>query len=386
MRRSSLPYDSGHGGSFVSAIEVTRSPLAEDGQSALPGHAVETGQARPRRPGRVDPPRAKGQDDVGGRRRRMAHAVEGVEQVDKVSILAAVMVGLLLAGGLTLVLWVGQFEGSADHAVLEKLVAIERRLVALEDRLGGQSPPSEDNADLADRILALELAMVAADDGVEPAARRAEAASGGVAAPAGDAAAPDASAAAIGGGKADREAVKDEVLGAVEERIDEAVEKRVDELAKKQNKKPSIDTFAELLELDEAQRQAVEEEVREGQWQIRDILETPMADGTTLLDELVDAMAYGQAGKPEAGARFATWWGRVVGETYPGTDQTYAARIEGVKGGVRDAFRRTLTDEQYSEFEEWRFDPTEMEDITGSAWDDFEERVGERAAELAGGQ
>ena len=69
-------------------------------------------------------------------------------------------------------------------------------------------------------------------------------------------------------------------------------------------------------------------------------------------------------------------------ETIPGTDVTYGARIESAKNEVREAFRSELTEEQYAEFEDWRMDPTEIQEIEDSPWADFEDRIAERVEDL----
>jgi hypothetical protein len=177
-----------------------------------------------------------------------------------------------------------------------------------------------------------------------------------------------------------------QLLTAVDRRVDRAVEKKVAEVEAdrklKQNKKPSLDAFAEALELDSTQRRVVDEQIREGQRQIREILETPTAEGANLLEELVDAMAHGAAKRPETGPLFSKWYGRLVSLTVPGTAETYAAKMETVKGAVRDGLRRDLSDEQYAEFEEWGLDPTEIQEITNTPWADFDRLVADRQAAL----
>ena len=72
--------------------------------------------------------------------------------------------------------------------------------------------------------------------------------------------------------------------------VEDAVEKKAAQMRVMSNKKPSIDVFAKMLDLTDEQRQAVEENVVRSQKEIRELLETPTADGSLLLDELVDAV------------------------------------------------------------------------------------------------
>jgi len=176
----------------------------------------------------------------------------------------------------------------------------------------------------------------------------------------------------------------DQTLSAeIAERVEEVVEEKVDEFEKKQNKKPTLAVFTEVLKLSDKQSRIVDEEVWIAQKEVRNILETPMADGSILIDDLVDVIAYGEAKHPEAGPRFIKWLGRVMTEKIPGTDVTYGANIEVIKNNTREAFRNEFTEEQYAEFESWGVDPTEIKEIEDSPWADLEARVKQRLLKLA---
>lgn len=245
----------------------------------------------------------------------------------------------------------------------EVLARIDERLASLESRLElleqpeRAAPPSFDTDALLARIEALEQRLAQALS-VVPAA-------------------PSEPAALAPAEDVEDGPVSEKVLAQVDERIDAAVARQAAEFELKKNKKPALDTFAEQLELENYQRLAIENEVREGQRQIRQILETPTADGSNLLDEFVVAIAYGEAKSPEAPGRFMQWFARVTTEKIPGTDQTYSARVEAVKASVDASFRRELSDDQYSEYKDWAIDPTEIQAIEDSPWADFEERVAE---------
>ncbi len=182
----------------------------------------------------------------------------------------------------------------------------------------------------------------------------------------------------------DTVAQADQTLSAaIKERVEEVVGEKVDELEKKQDKKPTLAIFSEVLELTDDQRRVVDKEVWVAQNEVRTILETPTEDGSILIDELVDVIAYGEAKHPEAGQRFIKWLGRVMTEKIPGTDVTYGADIEVVKNNTRSAFRNELTEEQYAEFESWGVDPTDIKEIDNNPWADIEERVKQRLLKLA---
>ncbi|MDJ0973318.1 MAG: hypothetical protein QNJ98_02505 [Planctomycetota bacterium] len=168
----------------------------------------------------------------------------------------------------------------------------------------------------------------------------------------------------------------------VKDLVDEAVEKKAQQFRQMQNKKPSIDVFADVLELDEEQRALAEREIVRGQRELRSLLETPADDGTVFLDEIVETMAAGMANPGEAGARWTKLLGRLMTENVPGTDTTYAASAEAIKVTVRDAFKSGWSESQYERFESWQMDPTEVQGVEGSAWSDLENRVLERARDL----
>lgn len=164
--------------------------------------------------------------------------------------------------------------------------------------------------------------------------------------------------------------------------VEDAVEKKAAQMRVMSNKKPSIDVFAKMLDLTDEQRQAVEENVVRSQKEIRELLETPTADGSLLLDELVDVMADGIANPGKSPGRWAKLFGRIMSENIPGSDETYAQRAEVVKQRLRDDFKRSWRPAQYAIFEAWKMDPTEVQDIEDSPWKDLQGRIVERARQL----
>jgi len=174
----------------------------------------------------------------------------------------------------------------------------------------------------------------------------------------------------------------DKALKAV---VDDAVNRKakqvMDEMRIKANKKPAMEVFAKVLELTAKQRASAERIVVEGQREVGVILDMPTADGTNLKDELIELVALGfaQPGKDHGWRR---WFGRVLREKIPGTDETYGARIESVKNAMRATFKREWTDAQYREFAEWKVDPTEIKDVPGSPNAELLKVILERAREL----
>jgi hypothetical protein len=167
--------------------------------------------------------------------------------------------------------------------------------------------------------------------------------------------------------------------------IDAAVERKADqvrkELSAKANKKPAFDVFASTLKLTPTQKDAAGRVIAAGQQQVYDILNTPTANGTNLMDELVDLVANGFA-RPGKNQGWGPWFVKVMSEKIPGTDETYGKRIEGVKNEMKALFKRTWTPAQYKEFEDWGVDPTEVEKVPGSSNAELEKRIVQRAREL----
>ena len=172
---------------------------------------------------------------------------------------------------------------------------------------------------------------------------------------------------------------------ALEAAVDAAVDKKtkrvLNELKIKENKKPSIDVFAKMLELTPEQRAATERVVIDGQNRMHALLNTPTQDGTNLMDGLVDLVAKGfaQPGKDHGWGR---WVARIMSETIPGTNESYGTRIESVKNDMRASFKHVWSAAQYKEFEAWGVDPTEIEKVPGSPNEQLAERVMQRAREF----
>ena len=167
----------------------------------------------------------------------------------------------------------------------------------------------------------------------------------------------------------------------VDAAVDRKTKQVMDDMRIKTNKKPAMDVFASVLELNDRQRAAAERVVVDGQTQVHAILETPTADGRNLMDDLIDIVAkrIAQPGKDHGwGPLFAL----IVSEKIPGTDETYGTRIESVKNRMRETFKRDWSEAQYREFEQWGVDPTEIEKVPDSPNTALMERIMERAKTL----
>lgn len=169
-----------------------------------------------------------------------------------------------------------------------------------------------------------------------------------------------------------------DLTAVVDAAVDRKTKQVLEKLRRKANKKPPFDDFAKVLELTDEQRAAAGRVIVDGQKKVHAILNIPTADGTNLMDQLVELVARGYA-EPGKDHGWGPWFWRVMGEKIPGTDETYGARIESVKATMRATFKRDWTEAQYKEFEEWALDPTEVQNVPGSP----NEALGKRIADLA---
>lgn len=271
-----------------------------------------------------------------------------------------VMALLLAVGAAGVAGYAATREPAAGGDVDARLLAVEDQLSRVEAELGAlraasRPPPS---------LMGLSPTAEPAEDPAVGAAQRAAA---------------EAAAAAMQEPLVIEEGAKAEAL---RELVNEAVEKKAAQMGAMREKKPTLDSFAAVLELDEAQREKVARDVVASQQEIRTLLEIPAEDGTVFLDELVEILAGGMAQPGSGKERGAALFGRLMSEKVPGTDETYAAQAEAVKARLRTSFQRDFSTTQYATFETWRMDPTEIKDIPGSPWKDLEGRVLERARAL----
>ncbi len=253
-----------------------------------------------------------------------------------------------------------QDEAAPSSDVDMRLAALEEQMTRIEDRLQSMPVSAPSLAGLG-AVRAERTAAAAAAEGATPTLR--------TDAPAGEREGPDAV-----------DPAKDpEKLAAL---VDEAVEKKAAQMRTMANKKPAMNVFASTLELTKEQSEAAGREIVRAQHDIQAILETPTEDGAVLLDDLVEVVARGMAEPAKHQQRWMQFFGRVMNEKIPGSDETYAARIESVKQRVRDNFKRNWSERQYANFQTWQMDPTEVQGIEGSPWTTLGKRMQERARQL----
>lgn len=268
----------------------------------------------------------------------------------------ALLISLVALG---IAAWAATRPGQEPGESAARLDALDARLERVETALRERDGPDEPT------LVGLSAGRGAGVSGTAPAVERSPG--------------PVRSAPGLGGPETEEQG---EAQEQIRELVDEAVEKKAAELRNMQDKKPTFGAFSETLGLSEAQQEIVSRGVVQAQHEIRAILDTPAADGTNFLDELVEVMAEGMARPGEKTGRGMKLFGRLLTEEVPGTSETYAARAEHAKDRLRETLRRELTPQQHALYEAWQMDPSEIREVENSPWKEIEGRVIERAKDL----
>jgi hypothetical protein len=131
-----------------------------------------------------------------------------------------------------------------------------------------------------------------------------------------------------------------------------------------EGRKPPLSQVAAELDLDDAQREAVHQAVIRGQEETIALLRTPTPGGRVPIDDLLKAFLE----KPEvARERAMEVFAMLATEKVPGSEETYAQRLEGVKKSTAETFRRSFTPEQFKAYEKTGQDPLEIQ-VPDSPW------------------
>lgn len=131
-----------------------------------------------------------------------------------------------------------------------------------------------------------------------------------------------------------------------------------------EGRKPPLSQIAAELDLDEAQREAVHQAVLRGQEETLALLRMPTPGGRVPLDDLMKVLMGPAEGQKE---RVVEVFGMLATEKVPGSSETYAQRLEGVKKATAENFRRTFSPEQFKAYEKTGQDPLEIQ-VPDSPW------------------
>jgi hypothetical protein len=131
-----------------------------------------------------------------------------------------------------------------------------------------------------------------------------------------------------------------------------------------EGKRPPLTQVVAELDLDAAQKDAVREAVLRGQEETISILRQPTPTGRVPLDDLLKVLMGPAEGQQE---RLVEVFGMLASEKVPGSGETYAERVEKVKGATAEAFRRSFSAEQFKAWERLGQDPLEIQ-VPDSPW------------------
>lgn len=148
----------------------------------------------------------------------------------------------------------------------------------------------------------------------------------------------------------------------------------------KNNKEPELSLVSEILELNGEQRAQIESDVRDAQVKIRDVLEQPTESGVKPLDILVEAMALGKLGRPEAQQRYGQFLASLAQQA-DGQQSSYGALIQEAKTGLSSQLQANLSQSQFQKLQDWKFDPDRIKGIEDSPWNDLEQQMNDKIEE-----
>jgi len=138
----------------------------------------------------------------------------------------------------------------------------------------------------------------------------------------------------------------------------EDIESLIDEKMqgqKKLGKEPPLAAVVAQLDLDEIERDALEDVLRQKKNDMMTLLQTPRMDGTNMLDEfgdeLIKIMTAGEPDEEKARQTFVKFFGRLAAERVPGSEKTYLAEIIRMQEETRRGFKQALSKDQFRSFE-----------------------------------
>jgi hypothetical protein len=148
------------------------------------------------------------------------------------------------------------------------------------------------------------------------------------------------SGAAVGGGTVRKEDIED--------LIEEKMKGR-----QPLGKEPPLAAVAARLELEDVERKALEDILRQKKNQMMELLQTPRADGGNMLDDFADQIIEVMAsGDEQEGKKvFMKFFQRLASDRVPGTDRTYFVDIVKMQQETREAFKTALPEQQFQAFE-----------------------------------
>ncbi|MCX7703406.1 MAG: hypothetical protein N2234_04815, partial [Planctomycetota bacterium] len=135
---------------------------------------------------------------------------------------------------------------------------------------------------------------------------------------------------------------KEELKRLVKEAVSERVEPVLGKIA--------LDDFSIRLNLSAAEKDSLEHLLRSKKESVKNLLLTPRADGSNLLDDMANELIPALQTEGEEGARrvFIKFFGRIMKENVPGMEKTYFEEAQRIKEETKNEMRRLLGAEKYN--------------------------------------
>ncbi len=135
-------------------------------------------------------------------------------------------------------------------------------------------------------------------------------------------------------------------------------------------RKPPLAELSRELGLTPSQEDAVAESVNAGKKRIAELLQIKRADGTCMLDELVDAFK----DPPTAQQKMTEIFARLFTEPIPGRGEPYIAEVLRIQGDVKRGLQANMSADQYKQLERSNVDVTEIQ----TGYDPFAEYLAQQ--------
>ncbi len=148
----------------------------------------------------------------------------------------------------------------------------------------------------------------------------------------------------------------DEMREIIEQRVDEKVKSHQGEDDGFGGKKRPLGDVAKELGLDPQATKQVAEYADEGKREVFNLLKTPRADGTNLVDDILAAF---KSDKPQENVK--AQFMRIFRENVPGMQETYVATVLRISEGVLQKFSAVLTPDQLTAFKHTGVGPLDLE-------------------------
>ncbi len=145
----------------------------------------------------------------------------------------------------------------------------------------------------------------------------------------------------------------DEIHALIDQKVDEKVKAKEGMFG--DSKKRPLSEVAKEAGLDDGAQFKMAEITDAAKKEVFDLLKTPRADGSNLVDELITAMTSGDPEKATA------VWSKMFKENVPGTNETYFAAAIRISEETMAKYAKVLTPEQLTKYKHTGVGPLDLE-------------------------